>query len=96
MPAATSPACSSARCGGVEKETLLSHDYCPVAGLWEREPLAGEIARVAGRSLAERDPPEIQGSGYVVRSLEAALWSFSRARDFREGGVPILSRVAGS
>ena len=72
---------------GVEKETLLSADYCPVAGLWEREPLAGQIARVAGGSFAERDPPEIQGSGYVVRSLEAALWAFSRARDFREGAL---------
>ncbi len=72
---------------GVEKETLLSADYCPVAGLWEREPLAGQIARVSGGSFAERDPPEIEGSGYVVRSLEAALWAFSRARDFREGAL---------
>jgi ADP-ribosyl-[dinitrogen reductase] hydrolase len=27
-------------------------------------------------------PPEIQGTGYVVRSLEAALWSFHRTDSF--------------
>jgi len=25
------------------------------------------------------------GSGYVVKSLEAALWAFSRSSNFREG-----------
>lgn len=34
-----------------------------------------------------RDPPEIKGLGYVVRSLEAALWALHRADSF-EGAVP--------
>lgn len=29
-----------------------------------------------------REPPAIQGSGYVVRSLEAGLWALSRSDDF--------------
>lgn len=29
-------------------------------------------------------PPKIVGSGYVVKSLEAALWAFHDAKDFRE------------
>ena len=28
-------------------------------------------------------PPQIVGSGYVVKSLEAALWAFHDAKDFR-------------
>ena len=28
--------------------------------------------------------PAIGGSGYVVKSLEAALWAFHEAKDFRE------------
>ena len=32
----------------------------------------------------EEEPPEIVGSGYVVRSLEAALWAFHDAKDFRQ------------
>ena len=37
-----------------------------------------------GRSK-RREPPEIKGGGYVVESLEAALWAFHKSRDFREG-----------
>jgi ADP-ribosylglycohydrolase len=29
-----------------------------------------------------REPPAIKGSGYVVRSLEAALWALNRSDDF--------------
>jgi ADP-ribosylglycohydrolase len=43
-----------------------------------------EIADVAEGSFREKEPPEIVGSGYVVKSLEAALWAFHDAKDFRE------------
>ncbi len=36
-------------------------------------------------SFKTRRPPEIRGSGFVVKSLEAALWAFCHGRDFREG-----------
>jgi ADP-ribosylglycohydrolase len=70
---------------GVDKETLLSERYSPVAGFWERAPLAPEIDEIAAGSFRHREPPKIKGSGYVVRSLEAALWAFSRCDSFREG-----------
>ena len=72
---------------GVDKETLLSAAYCPVEGLWERNPLAEKIAAIADGSFKHRDPPDIKGTGYVVESLEAALWAFHRSRDFREGAL---------
>ena len=55
---------------GVDKETLLSEGYCPVDGLWERDPLAEKIARVAGGSFKDRNPPDIRGTGYIVDALE--------------------------
>jgi ADP-ribosyl-[dinitrogen reductase] hydrolase len=55
--------------------------------VWEREPLAPEIDEIAAGSFKWREPPEITGSGYVVRSLEAALWAFHRSGDFREGAL---------
>ena len=73
--------------GGADKETLLSRRYCPAPGLWDREPLAAEIARIADGSFKSRQPPEIRGTGYVVASLEAALWAFHRSGDFREGAL---------
>ncbi len=72
---------------GVDKETLLSPLFCPVQGLWEKEPLAEKIAEVASGSFKRRKPPEIIGTGYVVKSLEAALWVFHNSNDFRGGAL---------
>ncbi len=73
---------------GAHKEGLLSERYSPVGpGYWEERPLAPEIDEVARGSFRYRDPPDIQGSGYVVRSLEAALWAFHSSDSFREGAL---------
>jgi len=70
---------------GVTREELLAPGYAPYPGCWEEAPLQPEIAEIAAGSYLRREPPEIRGSGYVVRSLEAALWAFARAGSFREG-----------
>ena len=70
---------------GVAKDDLLSPGFSPVENLWAREPLCGEIAEIAAGSFKRKSPPEIRGTGYVVRSLEAALWAFFHATDFRSG-----------
>jgi ADP-ribosylglycohydrolase len=70
---------------GVSKEALLSDRYTPVPGYWQKEPLVDEIDEVAAGSYKHREPPEIKGSGYVVKSLEAALWAFHRSESFEEG-----------
>ncbi|MGH3088260.1 MAG: ADP-ribosylglycohydrolase family protein, partial [Rubrobacteraceae bacterium] len=57
---------------GASKEELLSNRYDPT-GYWEKYPLAPEIDEVASGSFKKKT--EIRGSGYVVRSLEAALWA---------------------
>ena len=72
---------------GVDKATLLSDGYSPVEGLWQRSEPAGGVAVVAYGSFKVLQPPDIEGSGYVVKSLEAALWAFHNSRDFREGAL---------
>ena len=72
---------------GVEAENLLSAQFCPVAGLWEKNPLAVKVAEVADGSFKHRNPPAIRGTGYVVDSLEAALWAFHKSRDFLDGAL---------
>jgi ADP-ribosyl-[dinitrogen reductase] hydrolase len=39
---------------------------------------------VATGSFRAKQPPAIRGSGWVVQSLEAALWAFHDAADFEE------------
>jgi ADP-ribosyl-[dinitrogen reductase] hydrolase len=70
---------------GASKEALLSDRYAPIPGYWNENPLTVEIELVARGSFKERCPPEIQGNGYVVRAMEAALWAFYRSDSYRQG-----------
>lgn len=70
---------------GVDKATLLAPRYSPIANYWQQQPLHADIDEIAAGSFWQRQPPEIQGTGYVVRSLEAALWAFAKSDSFREG-----------
>jgi len=70
---------------GVSKEEILSDKYAPVPGYWTDNSLVEEIHEVASGSFKEKEPPEIKGTGYVVKSLEAALWAFYKSESFREG-----------
>jgi ADP-ribosylglycohydrolase len=69
------------------KAELLAPLFTPVEGVWDEEPLAPAIADVASGSFRSRNPPEIEGSGYVVKSMEAALWAFARSETFEEGAL---------
>jgi ADP-ribosyl-[dinitrogen reductase] hydrolase len=70
---------------GVSKDQLLADCYNPTPDFWQSNPLAPEIDAIANGSFRLRQPPQIRGSGYVVESLEAALWAFDRSLDFRQG-----------
>ena len=70
---------------GASKEQLLTPHYCPLPGYWAEHPLVPEIDEIAAGSFKERHPPQIVGSGYVVKSLEAALWAFYHSDSFRDG-----------
>lgn len=69
---------------GLPRDEVLQPAWEPLARLREIHPLHPEIDAVASGSFRKRKPPEICGSGYVVESLEAALWAFAGAANFRE------------
>jgi len=70
---------------GVKKGELLSDHYSPILDYWKERPLAKEIEEIASGSFKLKNPPEIKGTGYVVKSLEAALWAFYQNDSFMEG-----------
>ncbi len=76
---------------GVCKEVLLSERYAPIPGYWVENPLHAEIDQIACGSFKQRTPPEITGSGYVVRSLEAALWAFYGSDNFKTGCLKVAN-----
>lgn len=64
---------------GAKKDELLSPD------LWQHGSLSPKIEAIARASYKAKTPPAIRGTGYVVHSLEAALWAFYTTKTFRTG-----------
>lgn len=49
------------------------------------------VARVAMGSFREKQPPEINGGGYVIDTLEAALWALFTTDDFESGALKVVN-----
>ena len=94
LPTHASPQCLSAcrylalvQCGlvhGIRREEVLAPNWEPLQQMRAQDPLHPAVDEVAQGSFRQREPPEIVGSGYVVRSLEAALWAFWNSENFDE------------
>lgn len=67
---------------GATKEQLLSPRFSGMFEYyWAGNPLHPDIDRIAAGSFKLVDP---KGSGFVVRSLEAALWCFYNTDTFKD------------
>jgi ADP-ribosylglycohydrolase len=69
---------------GEDREKVLSPNWEPLQRLNATEPLHPLIQEIALGRYRAKQPPEIAGSGWVVKSLEAALWAFHDATSFEE------------
>jgi ADP-ribosyl-[dinitrogen reductase] hydrolase len=65
---------------GCSKDEILSPDLYA-------DQLVPEIRDIAAGSYKRKQPSLIAGTGYVVRSLEAALWAFYRSDTFEQGAL---------
>jgi len=70
-----------------KKEEILSPFYSPILEYWDKHPLTSELTNVINGSFKRLNPPDIRGSGYVLKTLEAAMWAFYRSDTFEEGCV---------
>ncbi len=70
---------------GQTKEEILSKRYNPIPHYWKENILSPEIDEIACGSFKEKKPPQIKGNGFVVKSIEAALWAFYNSESFEEG-----------
>jgi ADP-ribosyl-[dinitrogen reductase] hydrolase len=69
---------------GEGRDAVLSPEWPALARLDEVEPLHPLIRDVAVGGFQRKARTEIRGSGWVVESLEAALWAFHDAATFEE------------
>lgn len=74
----------SALIHGEDREKVLYPDWKPLRLLNDIKPLHPLIQEIAQGSFRQKQPPAIQGSGWVVKSLEASLWAFHDADSFEE------------
>ena len=76
---------------GESKERVLSSMYSPVPNYFDDNPLCNAINEIASGSFKKKQPPEIRGTGFVVKSLEAALWAFYKTDNFKEGALKAVN-----
>jgi ADP-ribosylglycohydrolase len=69
---------------GEDRDSVLSPDWKALQLLNDIKLLHPLIQEVAEGSFRHKQPPAIEGSGWVVKSLEAALWAFHDADTFEE------------
>jgi ADP-ribosylglycohydrolase len=69
---------------GEDREEVLSAEWVGLRKAEADGPLHPLVREVAAGSYRGKQPPEIVGLGWVVKSLEAALWAFHDAGSFEE------------
>jgi ADP-ribosyl-[dinitrogen reductase] hydrolase len=69
---------------GEDRDEVLSPNWKSLKRLHDIKPLHPMIYEVARGSFRRKQPPAIQGTGWVVKSLEASLWAFHDADTFEE------------
>lgn len=72
---------------GQDKDCVLSPLCHPSKGQWQSGELDPKIEKIAVGSFIDKQAQDIRGTGYVVQSLEAALWAFHHSTCFREGAL---------
>jgi ADP-ribosylglycohydrolase len=72
---------------GENRDEVLSPGWKPLRQINRKSPLHPLINDVARGSFRPKRPSEICGSGWVVKSLEAALWAFHDASTFEKAAL---------
>ena len=69
-------------------EICADHSHSSV---WNQASLDREVIDVAQGTFKSKQPPEIVASGYVIKTLEAALWAFYHSESFEEGALKAVN-----
>ena len=69
---------------GEDRDSVLSPDWKALQLLNDNKPLHPLIQEVIEGSFRHKQPPAIEGSGWVVKSLEASLWAFHDTDTFEK------------
>lgn len=81
----------AAAINGMNKEELLSENFLLTFAGLQPNDMDFTILEILMGSFKTKRPPQIIGSGYVVKTLEAALWAFYETNDFESGALKVVN-----
>lgn len=70
---------------GVDKDVIISRGYEPFDYAWRDFPLTDSVLQIQKGNYLTKSLEELSPTGYVIDTLEAALWCFSKTDNFRDG-----------
>jgi ADP-ribosyl-[dinitrogen reductase] hydrolase len=74
--------------GGADGSAEGRHTpYAPEGWDWRDHPLEPGVQAIANGSFKRKTRAQIQSTGYVVHTLEAALWAFHQTDNFEDGAI---------
>lgn len=74
---------------GRTKSEVLDTSFA--ADSWQTKPLCPEIEAIRQGSYRQKTAKDLLSGGYVVETLEAALWGFANADTFEEGCLQVVN-----
>jgi ADP-ribosyl-[dinitrogen reductase] hydrolase len=72
---------------GASKDELTSARFMPESVDWNQHPLCPGVERIAAGSFRHAEAARISATGYVLHTLEAALWAFWGSSSFEQGAL---------
>lgn len=75
---------------GLHKEELLSTSFINTFYGTDLS-IDSSVKEILNGSFKHKQPPQIYGSGYVIKTLEAALWAFYTTNDFKSGALKVVN-----
>ena len=76
---------------GESKSEILRARYHPIKGQWDCDELHPEILKIANGSFKDKKRHEIESSGWVIHTLEAALWAFVNSGTFESSLIKAVN-----
>ena len=71
---------------GTTKSQLTEQIYEPSPGFWKSKPLGDSVVNAA-KNAHKKSRDQIKSTGYVIDTLEAAIWAFHNSESFEEGAI---------
>ncbi|NCC71027.1 ADP-ribosylglycohydrolase family protein, partial [bacterium] len=76
---------------GETKEKILSSLYSPLNNFFDKYNIGEKVFNIAKGSFKEKNENTIKNSGYVIDTLEAALWAFYTTDNFEDGCIKAIN-----